>query len=186
MNSRFKNRGIAVGIYTTNNAEACYHVLSNSRTNIAVVQDDNQLEKIKSVWHRLPHLKAIVQWEGEPKTPLNNVYTWNQLMKIGNSESNLELMETLKTLAINECCTLVYTSGTVGPPKGTMLSHDNLIWGAHSVTERVGFIPGDEVIVSYLPLSHVAAQVRSPEFHSARIIIIKHFISDDGYNFANQ
>lgn len=53
-----------------------------------------------------------------------------------------------------------FQSGTVGNPKGVMLSHDNLTWDALCIVERLGIIAGDgEVLVSYLPLSHVAAQV---------------------------
>lgn len=59
-------RGIAVGIYTTNSPEACFHCLDDSRANIVVVQDAKQLEKIEAIKSRLPHLKAIVQYEGCP------------------------------------------------------------------------------------------------------------------------
>jgi len=68
------------------------------------------------------------------------------------------------------CVTLIYTSGTTGPPKvrpslppslpqAVMLSHDNLTWvgamvGYHFTDRR----PEDR-LVSYLPLSHIAAQV---------------------------
>lgn len=40
-----------------------------------------------------------------------------------------------------------------------MLSHDNLTWDALAISERVDMHEGKEVIVSFLPLSHVAAQV---------------------------
>jgi long-chain-fatty-acid--CoA ligase ACSBG len=57
------------------------------------------------------------------------------------------------------CCTLVYTSGTTGMPKGVMISHDNYTWTQKSAME---FSKRDRsiehVAVSYLPLSHVAAQ----------------------------
>ncbi|XP_077291917.1 very long-chain-fatty-acid--CoA ligase bubblegum-like isoform X2 [Arctopsyche grandis] len=152
--------GIAAGIYTTNSSEACYHVLDNSQANVVVVQDSNQMEKIRSIWPRLPNLKAAIQWEGEIDPPLENTYTWNQMMKLGAAQPDTKLDEILKSMGINECCTLVYTSGTVGNPKGVMLSHDNLVWEVHALTLQLdNWDPGYESIVSYLPLSHVAAQV---------------------------
>lgn len=40
-----------------------------------------------------------------------------------------------------------------------MLSHDNLTWSAISIIEGLGIEPGCERLLSYLPLSHVAAQI---------------------------
>ena len=61
-----------------------------------------------------------------------------------------------------QCCTLIYTSGTTGNPKGCMLSHDNLTWEATIMTtlterEQPGTTGPDNRVVSFLPLSHIAA-----------------------------
>ncbi|XP_063242687.1 long-chain-fatty-acid--CoA ligase ACSBG2 isoform X2 [Bacillus rossius redtenbacheri] len=150
--------GVACGIYATNSPEACYHCLSDSRANIAVAGDHEQLEKILAVKDRLPELATVIQYSGAPRVP--GVLSWEDVMRIGREQSDEQLESTLKTLAINECCTLVYTSGTVGAPKGAMLSHDNLTWTAQRVAQTHGFVPGEpRRAVSFLPLSHVAAQV---------------------------
>nr|CAD7429841.1 unnamed protein product [Timema monikensis] len=151
-------RGFAAGIYTTNSPEACHYCAENSQANIIVVEDQTQLDKILQIRERLPELKAIIQYRGTPPdTP--GIYSWDNVMKMGQEESDEELEQVLKTIAINECCTLVYTSGTVGNPKAVMLSHDNLTWSAHVVGEYLHVVPGSgEKLVSFLPLSHVAAQ----------------------------
>ncbi|XP_022118799.2 long-chain-fatty-acid--CoA ligase ACSBG2 isoform X1 [Pieris rapae] len=152
--------GYAAGIYTTNSPEACFHCLESSRANICAVQDKKQLDKILSIRSRLPHLKAIIQWEGQVDTSVPGVYNWKQLLEMGANEPDTQLDNVLKTIAVNECCTLVYTSGTVSQPKAVMLSHDNLTWDAYTCTLRVGNVqPAMDRIISYLPLSHVAAQV---------------------------
>ena len=42
-------RGLAAGIYSTNNAEACHFIANHSRTNILVVENQKQLDKILEV-----------------------------------------------------------------------------------------------------------------------------------------
>lgn len=80
-------------------------------------------------------------------------------MEIGEKQPDDRLDDVLKRIAINQCCTIVYTSGTVGNPKGVMLNHDNLTWDALATAERMNVYHGQEFLVSYLPLSHVAAQI---------------------------
>ncbi|KAF3695497.1 Long-chain-fatty-acid--CoA ligase ACSBG2 [Channa argus] len=151
--------GLAVGIYTTNSPEACQYVAAHSEANILVVENQKQLDKILQVKDQLPHLKAIVQYKGELKQKAPFLYTWAEFMKLGEEVPDHQLNAVIDSLRANECCTLIYTSGTTGNPKGVMLSHDNLTWTAHSSATMANITRGEEVVVSYLPLSHVAAQM---------------------------
>jgi long-chain-fatty-acid--CoA ligase ACSBG len=48
-----------------------------------------------------------------------------------------------------------------------MLSHDNFTWNAETIAQYMGVSRASEVIVSFLPLSHVAAQVTVYMFNSS-------------------
>lgn len=148
--------GMSTGIYTTNSPEACLHCAKLSNANIIVVEDEKQYDKIDQIRDQLPQLKAVVQYSGVPKNA--DVLTWDKLMEIGTQEDDTLLENSLKRIAINQCCTLIFTSGTVGNPKAVMLSHDNLVFDSRAIFEKIDAGP-NEMIVSYLPLSHVAAQI---------------------------
>ncbi|CAL7946117.1 unnamed protein product [Xylocopa violacea] len=148
--------GFAVGIYTTNSPAACQYCAENSVANIIVVEDTKQLAKILEIKQNLPNLKAIIQYDGKPEE--EGVLSWDDLLEIGAAEPDDKLNEVLKTIGVNECCTIVYTSGTVGDPKGVMLSHDNIIHDARLIATILNF-NHECSLISYLPLSHVAAQV---------------------------
>ncbi|KAG5306071.1 ACBG2 ligase, partial [Acromyrmex insinuator] len=149
--------GIATGIYVTNSPEACQYCAEHSRANIIVVENETQLQKILQIKHKLTHLKAIVQYNGIPTK--KDVLSWDDLLDIGKKESEDKLLSVLKTIGINECCILVYTSGTVGNPKAVMLNHDNVLFGIRALLPMLHIKEKSEVIVSYLPLSHIAGQL---------------------------
>lgn len=149
--------GFATGIYTTNSPEACQYCAEHSRANIIVVEDTKQLEKILQIKQNLPHLKAIIQYDGIPIA--KDVLSWDDLLEIGKKESDDNLLSVLKTIGANECCTLVYTSGTVGNPKAVMLSHDNILHDTQLLFSLLQLKKKSEIFISYLPLSHVAAQL---------------------------
>lgn len=149
--------GFGTGIYTTNSPEACHYCAVKSYADIIVVEDKKQLDKILSIKDRLPALKAIVQYHGKPE--VEGVISWEELMKIGREEPDAPLQNVLKTIGVNECCALVYTSGTVGNPKAAMLSHDNYTWDAEAIADYMKVNKANEILVTFLPLSHVAAQV---------------------------
>lgn len=149
--------GLATGIYPTNSPSACKYVLHNCLANIVVVEDDKQLAKVLAVRDALPNLKVVVQYLGTPTK--EGVMSWKDLMELGAAEGEEELEARLDKAAPNLCCHLVYTSGTTGPPKGVMLSHDNLTFTARTLVEHYGLQHTQERFVSYLPLSHVAANI---------------------------
>ncbi|XP_056893650.1 long-chain-fatty-acid--CoA ligase ACSBG2 isoform X2 [Takifugu flavidus] len=154
--------GFAVGIYTTNSPEACQYVAENCKANIIVVENHKQLQKILQVEDQLPHLKAIVQYKDALKEKRPNLYSWAEFMELGQNEPDAPLDAIISSQKPNQCCTLIYTSGTTGQPKGVMLSHDNLMWTALSTISHVRLADAtvsQEVVISYLPLSHIAAQM---------------------------
>ncbi|KFO81309.1 Long-chain-fatty-acid--CoA ligase ACSBG2, partial [Cuculus canorus] len=154
--------GFAVGIYATNSPEACHYVAENCSANVVVVENDKQLQKILEIRRRLPHLKAIVQYGEEIKEKRPGLYSWSEFMALGKDIPDLQLREIIESQKPNQCCTLIYTSGTTGQPKGVMLSHDNLTWTAVAAGRFLMLAntkEQEEVVVSYLPLSHIAAQM---------------------------
>ena len=93
----------------------CQYIAENSRANIMVVEDEAQADKVLAFKHELPHLKAIVQYMGTPR--MEGVLSWRELMQIGSKEADDALEERLRRIAINQCCGLIFTSGTTGMPK---------------------------------------------------------------------
>lgn len=73
--------GLTAGIYTTNSVDATRYVAEHSRANIMVVEDEEQREKIDTVWDRLPELQAVVQYTGNPTAP--GVKSWKALIELG-------------------------------------------------------------------------------------------------------
>jgi len=146
--------GLTAGIYTTNSADATRYVAEHSRCNIMVVEDEEQLNKVEQMAEKLPELQTIVQYTGFPRSP--GVESWDSLLEIGRGETDDELNRRLAGQATNQACTLVYTSGTTGNPKGVMLSQDNITWTCQRAHEVYDWKYDFEEVVSYLPLSHVA------------------------------
>jgi len=149
--------GLATGIYTTNSQQAVRYVCQHSRANVLILENDEQLQKVLPVWDELDELVTIVQWSGTPQHP--DVLSWQQFMEIGAEADDSILDERLAQQAVNQPCMLVYTSGTTGDPKGVMITQDSLTWTCQVAEEIYGWYWDSEEAVSYLPLSHVAAQV---------------------------
>lgn len=154
--------GNACGIYTTNSVHSTLHILETSKVNIVVVDEAKQMEKIREIKDKLPHLKAVVQilppYAQYVKRD-DGFWRWSEIEEFDTSDFDEEYQKRLKTISPNECSCIVYTSGTTGNPKGAMLSHDNFVYVSKSVMEFLPILQeSQEVLVSYLPLSHVAAQ----------------------------
>jgi len=171
--------GIVAGIYTTNNAGQCKYIAAHSKAAVAVVEDRKQLDKFLDIRAELPDLKVIVVWDIDVDDPIlasansdigtsAKVMHWTTFMALGaDSAKSFDALETEKNsrkakVSPGQCCTLIYTSGTTGPPKAVMISHDNVTWEARIVLAMNDAVKKDgspHASVSYLPLSHIAAQL---------------------------
>ena len=151
--------GVPAGIYTTNGPDACFYIADHSKSVLAVVENETHLAKFLEIRDQLPHLKAIVMWEGEvPAGTTGAVYDWASFMELGASVDDAVLEARMAGQSAGQCATLIYTSGTTGNPKAVMLSHDNLTWTSNTANELFK-LGAEDQIVSYLPLSHIAAQM---------------------------
>lgn len=104
-----------MGIYLSNSPEACHYILESSRSNIVVVDDSEQLEKILNVRDRLPHLKAVVKISPLLKDEnLNGLYSWEQLEAMNTDDVEAEYKRRLSGIKPSDCCSICYTSGTTG------------------------------------------------------------------------
>ena len=160
--------GFAAGIYTTNEPPACKYIVEHCSARVVVVEGQKQLDKILAIRAELPKLKAIVVYGGDFDKSANDgvgegqakVYGWKEFMDLGEKISDAQVEARIADQKPGHCCTLIYTSGTTGNPKAVMISHDNVTWTTKAnMDHQPAITSGDLRVVSYLPLSHIAAQI---------------------------
>ena len=140
--------------------------LTHSEAAVVVLDSAALLPRFKGIGAACPDLKCVVMYNTE-KSDLKKkvrkavgvpVYTWEEFMARGADVEDAALDERIAAQKPGNCCTLIYTSGTTGVPKAVMISHDNATWTARVTMECLGGRDEDRE-VSYLPLSHIAAQM---------------------------
>ncbi|MEM6292208.1 MAG: AMP-binding protein [Myxococcota bacterium] len=146
------------GIYTTNSPEQCQYVSSHSEAQIVVCEDQAQLDKFLEVRDQLPEVKAFVLMKGDSSH--DDVYGWPEFLALSEKVGDDDLKARMDAQKPDDVCTFIYTSGTTGNPKAVMISHDNITWTAKAALDTLGYSEGD-LVVSYLPLSHIAEQIMS-------------------------
>ena len=138
-----------VPIYQTNSPEECQYVLENSDARAVIVEDSEQLAKIREVRDRCPMLEHVILMTGEAEDAISAA----DLAERGASHGSSEWEERWSSVTPDDICTFIYTSGTTGPPKGCVISHGNYRAMLDMVLE-VGVLGDDEVTYLYLPLAH--------------------------------
>lgn len=156
--------GIAAGIYTTNLTEACKYIGNHSKAEVVVCEGNKQLAKFTNCGSDVPSVKCLVVWGEEIDQAIASkcqvpVYTWEQFLALGKEVADDKIDERMAQTKPGHCVTLIYTSGTTGPPKAVMLSNDNITWTTAVLCENFMVTSPNDRVVSYLPLSHVAAQL---------------------------
>jgi len=160
-------------IYPTLTAEQAGYIAAHSEASVAVVDSQAQIDKLRA--KRPPGLRWFVLMEGKPDAP--DVLAWEQFLARGDETPEKVIDDRLAALEPEGIATLIYTSGTTGPPKAAMLTHENLDF-ASSAVRRIGEVTENDVLISYLPLSHIAEQLLSihgPIASGAQVVFCDEF-----------
>jgi long-chain acyl-CoA synthetase len=145
---------VVTPIYHTNSPEECAYVLRHSETRLVFCDSPGQAEKIARVRAECPALEHVVLFDGVREDAI----TLEQLRELRERATARSVQLRLQSVGPDDLATLVYTSGTTGPPKGCMLSHRNLLEASRSYVQELG-IDETHTLYQFLPLAHVLARV---------------------------
>ncbi|HEX9713766.1 MAG TPA: long-chain fatty acid--CoA ligase [Actinomycetota bacterium] len=155
--------GVTVPIYPTNSPKQVGYIAGHSGSKIIFVENAAQLAKVLEKRSDLGDLAAAILFDPSGAALDDFALSFEQLLDRGDAfaaEHPDDVDERLGAIKPDDLATLVYTSGTTGPPKGAMLTHHNIVWTCESLHHVLEAGPGDRKL-SYLPLSHIAERVTS-------------------------
>jgi long-chain acyl-CoA synthetase len=159
---------VPVPLYADSVAEEMAYVLEHAEVTLAVVEDQEQVDKVLSVSDRLTKLNYLVY--DEPRGLRD--YDHTRLKSI----SDVQDIGRRKLADEPDCrswwdasvaagkgadlSVILYTSGTTGRPKGVMLMHENVLVSARNGNAFDNLTENEEVI-AYLPIAWVGDHIFS-------------------------
>ena len=170
-------RATTLGLYPTNPPAEVGYLLADSGARVLVAEDQEQVDKALEVADGLAALEHIVYVEPRGvrgRYDDDRLLSFDDLVDLGRAHRRADAEAVERRMAAarpEDITTLIYTSGTTGPPKGAMLSVANVEFAIRTLVGRGGFTDpppsDDDVLLSYLPLSHVAERVFTVWFNAA-------------------
>ena len=148
-------------------SDEMHYVIENSES-VLVVVDAEHADKIRDARPRLPDVREVVVYGGEP---FDGARSWAEVVDPSSAEE-----PDVGRGPTQFGATMIYTSGTTGKPKGAMRSSsDPALVGA--LLAELGMSPGDEVHITTGPLYHSGPNAFAYLTHmlGGTVVIQRHF-----------
>lgn len=166
-------RGITVGLYPTNPAAEVEYLMSDCSPVVHLVEDQEQVDKVFEIGReKTPSVRKLIYCEprGFAEFDDERLIFWDSFLELGRQHREQNpgaVAERMSAATDDDVMTLVYTSGTTGPPKGAMLTNKNSMFAMEKIIEEKAAYPDGkppnthDQILTYLPLCHVAERIFS-------------------------
>jgi long-chain acyl-CoA synthetase len=160
--------GVAIPIYHDSTAEEMEYVLGHAEATFAVVEDQEQVDKLFGIRDRLRALRHVVYDETRGMRDYDDagLHQFQDVQARGVSALRADpsreaaWRSEIDVVSLDDLAVLLYTSGTTGRPKGVMLTYRNLITSALNANEFDSLDETDEAI-AYLPMAWIGDHIFS-------------------------
>ena len=150
---------VPVPCYQDSVADELQYILEHAEVKIAIVENQEQVDKLIEIKDKLPLLKSIFYDDprGLDNYQKTDALALDNILNLDN-EADISLDEDIDTTTKDDISIMLYTSGTTGRPKGVLLSYYNIISVTSVACELENTSFNDEV-VAYLPMAWVGDNI---------------------------
>ena len=157
--------GVPVPLYQDSIEKELAYIVDHAEARFAVVEDQEQVDKLLHIRAQCPRLEFIVYDDARGL----RAYSEPGLISLAELEERGDKLAVsqpdyfdseLARGAADDVAIICYTSGTTGSPKGTMLTHRNMIVMGRNAIAREG-LRDDEEVLAYLPMAWVGDHIFS-------------------------
>ncbi|KAK3921551.1 LOW QUALITY PROTEIN: Long-chain-fatty-acid--CoA ligase 5 [Frankliniella fusca] len=148
---------VLVPLYDTLGPDATAFIIKEAEISVVVCEDDAKanllLEKAPRCLKKIVAIKPVqTPTVAKAKARFVDIYSLEEVERMGAAKDHPEVPPSKDDL-----CTICYTSGTTGNPKGVMLTHENVVASMSAVMMQMGDQRPNstDVLISYLPLAHM-------------------------------
>jgi long-chain acyl-CoA synthetase len=157
--------GIPVPMYQDAVATEMAFVFDNAEIRFAVVEDQEQVDKLLEIRESVAHLERIFYDDprGLRHYDQPGLASYDQLRALGQQfyrEHPGAIDAEIERGRADDIAAMFYTSGTTANPKGVVLGNDNLIAAGRAGAEMEGLTSKEEVL-AYLPMAWIGQNIFS-------------------------
>jgi fatty-acyl-CoA synthase len=153
-------------------------ILSNSQAKAVFVQkggiDFDRFDLVQALRGDLPHLSSVISLQGADG---EGVFAFDELISRGKKKEFTDpAIDIHRDLSM-----FIYTSGTTGVPKGSMITHFQVVRGGYSYVDGVR-ATADDIFMGVLPLTHsygCGSTLIQPVLIRASVVLLEAFSPEE-------